>query len=778
MRDPRSRFYNFDPDIATIMPADEFDYDALGEYITSSKDEKLRGLCAKYQKKYCGSTSSMSSILAHFHFLLSAWRKPNFGHLSREIRPDSQNFTQLLRSPAAAFAHYRDGSYAIDADKEYDVDNILSSLGKSMEKHLLLPKDEYEKYRLSRSHEIPQEQKDAAESYHYSELGDFLVRSQLDAYDPRLPGTGVFDLKTRAVVSVRMDVQRYEKGTDYEINKLYGKWDSFEREYMDMIRAAFLKYSLQVRMGRMDGIFCAYHNTRRIFGFQYIPLEDLDFALHGTNNTKLGDEEFKASLTILNKLLDRGTQRWPGRTLRLHVETRDTAIPLMYFFIQPVTDEQMEAMQSANKSSAAASAAKVVKSLKDLEETLDETEAVERRQDQHQTENPTPTSASEMEEKVDDTSKQDFDRDEVWEELEAKVEDVVENDSNGLEFVRTAVIDAMDRHGLLEGKSETEVERSVHTLVEALVGARAGWTSKLSPSHDQVPESGEAVEPKGTTGFASATEIEESFTGTPDGDSGMASAAGAQMAMPLSEGHEAIRVEEDITSPAVDAATAAAVDVDSSATLDAATSSLGLKELIFRATKHAELQSSDSRAFDRIIAELSAEARGRDDEKSPMADDVGQPARPSSEPSQTSTNTPGASSEGQSNISDSAAKGSTSELLGMVITVRNKVDGKMAERPCGGYATWSVGYSVTELESERAWRVYRQLKARRSNALRTSPEKRHRSWYTMFDGNLEKATNRGKRMRENLEKEDYDAQSVKVAWDEAPQPRKTSAQAE
>lgn len=39
-----------------------------------------------------------------------------------------------------------------------------------------------------------------------------------------------------------------------------------------MTRSAFLKYSMQVRIGNMDGIFVAYHNTARIFGFQYISL--------------------------------------------------------------------------------------------------------------------------------------------------------------------------------------------------------------------------------------------------------------------------------------------------------------------------------------------------------------------------------------------------------------------------------------------------------------------------------------------------------------------------
>lgn len=33
-----------------------------------------------------------------------------------------------------------------------------------------------------------------------------------------------------------------------------------------------IKDSFQVRIGGMDGIFLAYHNTSRIFGFQYVPL--------------------------------------------------------------------------------------------------------------------------------------------------------------------------------------------------------------------------------------------------------------------------------------------------------------------------------------------------------------------------------------------------------------------------------------------------------------------------------------------------------------------------
>ena len=36
------------------------------------------------------------------------------------------------------------------------------------------------------------------------------MRSQLDGHDPRLPGTGVFDIKTRAALPLRYDVLNYK----------------------------------------------------------------------------------------------------------------------------------------------------------------------------------------------------------------------------------------------------------------------------------------------------------------------------------------------------------------------------------------------------------------------------------------------------------------------------------------------------------------------------------------------------------------------------------------
>lgn len=42
-----------------------------------------------------------------------------------------------------------------------------------------------------------------------SQHNRFLMRSQLDCHSSLLPGSGVFDIKTRAAVPVRYDLRRY-----------------------------------------------------------------------------------------------------------------------------------------------------------------------------------------------------------------------------------------------------------------------------------------------------------------------------------------------------------------------------------------------------------------------------------------------------------------------------------------------------------------------------------------------------------------------------------------
>jgi len=349
LQDQHSRVYNFDPYLQHIMPVEEFDFNALQQYKTSSQDSALSELAKQYEKKYVGSTSSMTSTLSHFHYLLSGWRDLNLGMLSRQFPEKQPTFTQINRAPTAIFLRWKNGTYAIDADKEHDSGNILMMLGKSMEKLLTLSKSDYERYRKSASHQISEEERKLPEAYEYTTMGDFLMRSQLDAYDPRLPGTGMFDIKTRAVSSIRMSTSDYKPMLGYEILTHQGQWESYEREYYEMMRSTMLKYMLQARMGRMDGIFTAYHNVQRMFGFQYMPIAELDRAIHGQIDRCLGDQEFKFSIDLLNKALEEATARFPNKSLRLHFETRASPVTAMYIFAEPMEEEQIDKIQSKSK---------------------------------------------------------------------------------------------------------------------------------------------------------------------------------------------------------------------------------------------------------------------------------------------------------------------------------------------------------------------------------------------------------------------------------------------
>ena len=128
------------------------------------------------------------------------------------------------------------------------------------------------------------------------------MRSQLDCVHDSLPGTGVFDLKTRAISPIRHDVYNYLKYVGQSLTSLTGRYDSFESEYYDMVRAAFLEYSFQARIGNMDGIMVAYHNTARIFGFQYISLLEMDKSLFGLEGA--GDRVFLRCVYLLEVLYD------------------------------------------------------------------------------------------------------------------------------------------------------------------------------------------------------------------------------------------------------------------------------------------------------------------------------------------------------------------------------------------------------------------------------------------------------------------------------------------
>lgn len=63
----------------------------------------------------------------------------------------------------------------------------------------------------------------------------------------------------------------------------------------------------------MDGIFVAYHNTQKIFGFQYISREEMDARLFG--NSLFGDQAFAATFKLFSAFLNSAVTHHPNKVL-------------------------------------------------------------------------------------------------------------------------------------------------------------------------------------------------------------------------------------------------------------------------------------------------------------------------------------------------------------------------------------------------------------------------------------------------------------------------------
>lgn len=745
LQDPRTRVWNFDPYLATIMPVTEFDFDALADYVTSSKDKKLIGITKDNEKRYTGSTSSMTSTLAHFHFLLSHWRPINTARLSQQFDVDQENFTGIMRAPAATILHYKDEVYAIDADKEWDEETVLSMLGKSMEKLLTVPKDEFVKYHRSKSHELTEEEKGQEESYHYTTFGDFMMRSQLDAYDPRLPGTGVYDLKTRAVVSIRMDAQNVDRGAGYEIRQRDGNWESFEREYFDMIRSAFLKYSLQVRMGRMDGIFVAYHNTERIFGFQYIPLEEMDLSIHGTTDKTLGDKEFTASLKLFNDLLNQATAKFPKQSLRVHVEARPSTseVPFLYFFAEPVNDEQIKKIQEKGKGKAEQFRNRLGIPLSEKDNTALDSTAEEAFDVKAEIED-------EPVEEDREVVAEEEDGEEVWQNMMDVVEDTMDKDAEGITAIREAIQQALEQSGLLRAKSSEEAQHYIEALLKSIIDPNAD----LAKSENEIEEDEEAVpqstepEPAEPSPKSKQSTISSLFSWfrSPAPETDVATNESIQQDSSPNQKPET----EDTIQEAANGPSPELVELLVKLTSRVGTTS-GSKIASDKATQQ-ELSDDQARlqSFETILLDM-------------MPDVLESPEETAEETEATSVET--GDSPAKAKPSNSPAE--KDSIFAMYVTVRNKVNNEPVERPDDLRSSdkWDIEYAMEELHGERAEKLYRACQKRR----KVMHVPKQRDFRSMFDGELPQYISAGKKFRQQ-EQKIAETQPVWIVGQPAPLP--------
>eukprot|EP01120_Amphizonella_sp_Union-15-10_P001815 TRINITY_DN11958_c0_g1_i1.p1 TRINITY_DN11958_c0_g1~~TRINITY_DN11958_c0_g1_i1.p1 ORF type:complete len:525 (+),score=70.72 TRINITY_DN11958_c0_g1_i1:46-1620(+) len=328
---------------AYIHPPSTVNYDIMAPFIPSSQDTTLLKLCREHQCKYVGSTSSLTEILSQFYFLFSNHKLLNLGMISSIFhRSLSKSFTRTALAPKSICLHYKDGVYAVDARKPPDsevLDNqILLDMGRIIEKLLTLPTDKFESQYLLANNPATGP-RDVEECYHYMKKGNFVMRAQIDCHHPELdPPT--FDIKSRAIVSIRLNMKEYQQFTSKGLQSLSGRDSSFEREFYDMARAAFIKYCFQARIGHMHGIFIALHNTEVMYGFEYITLSELERIIFHTNI--MAQVSFDVTVKLWSVVLDEITQTFPEESFTIHLNTiRPSAVAnsSMQIFIERASGE-------------------------------------------------------------------------------------------------------------------------------------------------------------------------------------------------------------------------------------------------------------------------------------------------------------------------------------------------------------------------------------------------------------------------------------------------------
>ena len=184
---------------------------------------------------------------------MSGFLKPDISQLDNHINNSiSSNFMINQRKPITNILRRKgDGIWALDGDSGLFEHQhlILMDLGKVFERQYTMTSDEFRKVLLKEGH--PDKPSNTGSEYiddDYHRLmklnNNIMLRSQIDCIREDQNGkTEVFEIKTRAVAPMRYDIQHYDLHFDYQIDSHLGLSNSYEREYYDLIRGAFLKYS-------------------------------------------------------------------------------------------------------------------------------------------------------------------------------------------------------------------------------------------------------------------------------------------------------------------------------------------------------------------------------------------------------------------------------------------------------------------------------------------------------------------------------------------------------
>lgn len=174
--------------------------------------------------------------MCQIYQLITCDQTLNVNEYSEDLQKNVRSrLSPFLISGAEINLVFNNGVYTVDAVSDGNATDLMT-YGHILELFLTVPPSEFDsvfKTQKSITH--------TPEIYSYGQFGETVLRSQLDAQNPTLPKVS-FDLKTRALLSVRKDMHFYKHHMWYEIDRHKGLYFSFERERYDMLRSAFLKY--------------------------------------------------------------------------------------------------------------------------------------------------------------------------------------------------------------------------------------------------------------------------------------------------------------------------------------------------------------------------------------------------------------------------------------------------------------------------------------------------------------------------------------------------------
>ena len=340
-----------DPYWMNVPTVDSLHFDRFGSFTPPSRDHILLQLAASAGLPLAASTSSSTPPLSHCAYaVMGREGAVDLSLLGDEFADMRRTFTYTATAPvsvilrrrwvddegrvvaktirreameaAEVVAEGRSGLTAVWAVDRLqgarERTTILSNLGQAMERMLTMEPNEFQSAFIKQAADTTTAASTSSaaftpptQQYSYLSTGTSLIRAQLDCHDPSItaPPSPVFDIKTRATHAIRYNLNRYQEQLDYHITKLSGLYNSFEREYYDMGRSAFLKYVLQCRIGGMQGVMVAYHNTQRVFGLQMISVAEMERLILGQHSRLLGDHVYGASLQLLDAVYRRVAER-------------------------------------------------------------------------------------------------------------------------------------------------------------------------------------------------------------------------------------------------------------------------------------------------------------------------------------------------------------------------------------------------------------------------------------------------------------------------------------